>query len=303
MDRLRIIVIGAAAGGGFPQWNCGKGVSMRFWRGDENVTARTQSSIIASVDGERWLLLNASPDIRHQIVSTPVLHPRQGERHSPIKAVLLTNGDIDHIAGLLTLRERQPFTLYATSAVHDVLAQNVIFDALDRSTVDRRTLTLEGVFETGFGVGFEIFSVPGKVPLFMEDGEPEIGAETDTTVGVRLFGPSGETAFYVPGCARLPPALRNRLANAEVVLFDGTLWADDEMLTAGVGQKTGQRMGHISMVGPDGSIAAFRDLNVRRKIFVHINNTNPVLIENSDERRQAVTAGWEIAEDGMEVRL
>ena len=303
MDRLRLIVIGSAAGGGFPQWNCGSAVSSLFWQGDARVVPRTQSSIAASVDGSRWVLLNASPDLRHQIIATPALHPRRGERHSPIAAVVLTNGDIDHVAGLLTLRERQPFDLFATAAIQEVLSANPIFEALDRSVVRRHTIALGETVDTGTGVEIEIFPVPGKVPLYMEDGEPEIGAETETTIGVRIVGRDGASAFYVPGCAFLSPALRERLANAPLVLFDGTLWTDDEMIRQGVGQKTGQRMGHISMSGPDGSIAAFEDLGVARKVFVHINNTNPVLIDGSPEQRAAVAAGWEVGVDGMEIAL
>jgi len=301
MSRLRLIVLGAAAGGGFPQWNCGKAISAHYWRGDADVVPRTQSSIIASVDGERWLLLNTSPDLRQQIIATPALHPRQGERHSPISSVLLTNGDIDHVAGLLTLRERQPFSMYATRAIHDVLDDNPIFEAVNREVVDRRPVALDKAVETDFGVGFEIFAVPGKVPLYMEHGEPEIGAETETTVGVRLFDEAGNSAFYIPGCAFLSDSLRSRLDGADTVLFDGTLWTDDEMKRQGVGEKTGQRMGHISMSGPDGSIAAFADLNVRRKVFVHINNTNPILVDCSAERQQAVAAGWQVAYDGLDI--
>jgi len=301
MNHLRLIVVGAAAGGGFPQWNCGKAVSALYWQGDSDVTPRTQSSLIASVDGERWLVLNTSPDIRQQIIATSALHPRLGERHSPISSVLLTNGDIDHVAGLLTLRERQPFSLYATSAIHEVLDSNPIFEAVNRTVVGRHTVALNEIVETDTGVGFEIFAVPGKVPLYMEDGDPEIGAETETTVGVRLFDDAGNTAFYIPGCAFLSDSLRDRLTSADTVLFDGTLWTDDEMKRQGVGEKTGQRMGHISMSGPDGSIAAFDDLNVRRKVFVHINNTNPVLVNGSPECQQAEAAGWQVAYDGMEI--
>ena len=303
MDRLRLIVVGSAAGGGFPQWNCGGAVSALFWEGDTRVVPRTQSSIAASVDGKRWVLLNASPDLRHQIIATPALHPRAGERHSPIAAVVLTNGDIDHIAGLLTLRERQPFDLYATAAIQEVLSANPIFEALDRGVVRRHTIVLGETVDTGTGVLVEIFPVPGKVPLYMENGEPEIGAETETTIGARVIGRDGASAFYIPGCAFLSPALRERLADAALVLFDGTLWTDDEMIRQGVGQKTGRRMGHISMSGADGSIEALKDLGVTRKVFVHVNNTNPVLIEDSPERRAAEAAGWEIAVDGMEISL
>lgn len=303
MGRLRLIVLGSAAGGGFPQWNCGAAVSGLYWQGDTRVVARTQSSVAASADGERWLLLNASPDLRQQIIATPALWPKEGGRNSPVSQVLLTNGDIDHVAGLLSLRERQPFRILATESMLAVLEDNPIFNALDRGLVERQRIALGEVVDTGIGIRAEAFAVPGKIPLYMENGEPEIGTETDATIGVALEGPEGEGAFYVPGCAHMSEALRGRLADAPLVLFDGTLWRDDEMIAAGVGAKTGRRMGHISMAGADGSIDAFASLGVARKVFVHINNTNPVLIEGSAERREAEAAGWEIGYDGMEIAL
>jgi pyrroloquinoline quinone biosynthesis protein B len=301
MDRLRLIVVGSAAGGGYPQWNCGSAVSALFWEGDTRVVPRTQSSIAASVDGKRWVLLNASPDLRHQIIATPALHPQAGERHSPIAAVVLTNGDIDHIAGLLTLRERQPFDLYATAAIQEVLSANPIFEALDRGVVRRHTIVLGETVDTGTGVQVEIFPVPGKVPLYMENGEPEIGAETETTIGARVIGRDGASAFYIPGCAFLSPALRKRLADAALILFDGTLWTDDEMIRDHVGVKTGKRMGHMSVSGADGTVAAFAGLDVKRKLFIHINTTNPILLDDSAERAEAEAAGWEVTYDGMEI--
>lgn len=303
MGRLRAIVIGSAAGGGYPQWNCRAPVSAKFWNGDDDVIERSQSSVAVSSDGENWALLNCSPDIRQQIIRTPALHPRHAPRHSPIGAIILTNGDIDHIAGLLTLREKQAFRLLGTKSVLDVLESNAIFNALDPDFVTRTPVQLGHSFPLIGELTAEIFPVPGKVPLYMEDGEPEIGAESENTIGVKISDDLGNSMFYVPGCAFVSEGLRQRLQQAEVVLFDGTLWQDDEMIQSNTGVKTGNRMGHISMSGPDGSIAAFQDINVDRKIFVHINNTNPVLIEGSHERAQVTGAGWEIAYDGMEIDL
>ena len=167
---MQIIVLGAAAGGGFPQWNSSCPVGARAWRGDSAALWRNQCSLAVSDDGERWTLLNAAPEIRHQILATPELHPKRSPRHSPISAVVLTNGDIDHVAGLLTLRESQAFTLFATSSILDVLKANPIFNALNPDFVERRAFSLDSDLDTGTGVRIRPFSVPGKVPLYMEGG-------------------------------------------------------------------------------------------------------------------------------------
>ncbi|MGH6915414.1 MAG: pyrroloquinoline quinone biosynthesis protein PqqB [Geminicoccales bacterium] len=297
---MRIIVLGSAAGGGFPQWNSACPVGRRAWRSDPAARWRTQCSLAVSA-GERWVLLNASPDIRQQILATPALHPKAEPRHSPIAAVVLTNGDIDHVAGLLTLRESQPLDLYATGAILDVLAANPIFDALNPAYVARHRMALGEAIEVA-GLTVLPFPVPGKVALYMERGEPVIGAEGEETIGLDVRA-GGRRFCFVPGCARVTDALRERFAGADLVLFDGTLWSDDEMVRSGTGAKTGARMGHISVSGPNGALAAFEGLAVGRKIFVHINNTNPLLLEDSPERAEALRAGWEVAHDGMEMRL
>jgi pyrroloquinoline quinone biosynthesis protein B len=297
LTRLRAIVLGAAAGGGLPQWNCGCAncVAARAGR----IPALTQSSLAASADGETWAILNASPDIGRQLLAAPQLHPR-GPRDTPVRAVVLTNGDIDHVAGLLALREKQPFDLFMTRGIADVLDANPIFEALDRELVRRRPIALDRPEEIAPGLTAALFGVPGKVPLFMEEGEVETELEGEQTVGVELSA-GGRRLFHIPGCARLTPALAERLDGADAVLFDGTLWSDDEMIRLGLGSKTGRRMGHMPISGPEGAIAAFRGLGVRRKVFVHVNNTNPVLDPASAERAEAEAAGWEIARDGLEI--
>ncbi|MEM9046178.1 MAG: pyrroloquinoline quinone biosynthesis protein PqqB [Pseudomonadota bacterium] len=302
---LRVLVVGSAAGGGLPQWNCNGDNSSLFWRGRHPPIAATQSSLAVSSDGHDWILLNASPDIRQQIIARPQLQPRDpathGLRDTPIRAVLLTNGDIDHIAGLLTLREKQGFELVATAGILDVLAANPIFDALDPALVGRRTVALDQPFDLIGEIAVELFAVPGKVPLYLEGESVDTEMIGEQTVGVEISR-DGSKIFYIPGCAAMTPALAKRLEGAELVLFDGTLWRDDEMIVQGLGQKTGKRMGHISMSGEDGSIAAFKGLDVRRKVFIHINNTNPVW-RDGPERAEAEAAGWEIAYDGMEIPL
>lgn len=295
---MRAIVLGAAAGGGLPQWNCGC-LNCGLARAGE-IPGASQSSLAVSADGVDWAILNASPDIRTQLAATPALRPR-ALRDSPVKAVLLTNGDIDHVAGLLGLREKQGLSLHATAEILDVLAGNPVFAALDPALVTRRAQTLGRPFALLPGLTAELFAVPGKVPLYLEGETVATDLEGEQTVGVRLESDAG-VAYYVPGCAAVTPALAERLRGAGLVFFDGTLWEDDEMIRAGLGAKTGRRMGHVSMNGPEGSIAALENLEIGRKIFVHMNNSNPVW-RAGPERAAAEAAGWEIARDGMEVTL
>lgn len=295
---LHAIVLGSAAGGGVPQWNCACPVCRLAWAGDSRVRPRTQSSIAVSANGEDWLLLNASPDIRQQIQAAPALQPKHGPRHTPIAAVLLTNGDVDHVAGLLGLRERQAFTLYGTAETLESLAGNRIFDVMDREIVRRQAVVPGESFEAVPGLAVRLMPVPGKVPLWRENEPMRLGEESEATVGVILTG-GGKRIAYIPGCAAMPPWLRETIAGADLLLFDGTLWEDDEMIRYGLGSKTGRRMGHMQIAGPDGSMAALAGLPAGRRVFIHLNNTNPVLVEDSPQRRAVETAGWQVAHDGM----
>jgi pyrroloquinoline quinone biosynthesis protein B len=298
---LTAIVLGAAAGGGVPQWNCNCDVCRLAWAGDKRVRPRTQASLAVSSDGRRWTLLNASPDLRAQIQATPQLHPREAARASPIAAVVLTGSEIDQTAGLLSLRERSPFSLYATAATLAAISDNPMFGVLAADVVTRRAITPGERFALGSGIEAELFIVPGKLPLYLEGDDPDIKSETGANVGVELCDGRSRIA-YVPGAAAVTPVLRERLARADVLLFDGTLFADDEMIRNETGKKSGRRMGHLPINGPDGSLAALAGLSSRR-IFVHINNTNPLLVDDSPERARVAAAGWEVAEDGMEILL
>jgi pyrroloquinoline quinone biosynthesis protein B len=307
-----ILVLGAAAGGGFPQWNSNDAIARRVRADDPKVPPRTQSSIAVSADGKRWALFNASPDLRQQINDHRQLQPAAGAplRASPIAAVVLTNADVDHVTGLLNLRESQALSLYGHSRVLDVLAANSIFNVLNPAFVARRALLLDEptMLEDGtgasLGLSVRAFPVPGKVALWLEDSKAkDFGTAEGDTLGLEISDKDGISFFYIPACARMTKELAARLQGAGLVFFDGTLWRDDEMIAAGVGTKTGRRMGHMSCDGADGSIAALADLNVARKIFIHINNTNPLFVSDSAERAQAQQAGWEIAEDGMEIAL
>src|SRR5580692_9764108 len=301
MGYLTAIVLGAAAGGGVPQWNCRCDVCQLAWSGDPRVKTRTQASLAVSADNEHWALLNASPDLRAQIQANPDLHPRGNKRGSPISAVLLTGAEIDQTAGLLNLRERSPFLLHGTAASLAAIADNPMFSALAPDVVGRRAIVPGQRFSLVSGIEAELFLVPGKAPLYLEGDDPDTASESAANVGVEITAGTSRLAF-VPGAAAITPAVMQRLARADVIFFDGTLFRDDEMIASGTGTKTGRRMGHMPIEGPDGSLAALVGLRARR-IFVHINNTNPILIDGSPERWRVVAAGWEIAEDGLEIKL
>jgi pyrroloquinoline quinone biosynthesis protein B len=302
---MKAVVLGAAAGGGFPQWNSNADGCRRARAGDPLVQPRTQASLAISSDGERWFLLNASPDLRQQIEANRFLQPQRGLRSSPIVGVILTGADVDAIAGLLHMRERQAFTIYATDRVLDVLRSNPIFDVLAKDCVMRDQVALNHFFQprhvdgSASGLEVELFEVPGKVALYLEAGDDLAGKPGDT-VGVEVRQ-GGKRLVYVPGCARLTEPLKQRFEGASVVLFDGTLWRDDEMIRAGLGAKSGQRMGHMSVDGGDGTIAGFEGIAAGRKVLVHINNSNPILIEGSPQHALLASRGWEVAYDGMEV--
>lgn len=299
---MRILVLGSAAGGGFPQWNCSCPVCQLAWSGDARVKSRSQSSLAVSADGARWLLLNASPDLRQQIIASPDLHPRGARRHSPIAAVFVTNGDVDHLAGLLTLREQQDFVLFGSRATLDQVAATSLFGVLNKDLVQTRAAKLDETIDTGLGLTVTPFAVPGKVPLYLEDADLVIGAETESTVGLEISDGT-RRFFYVPGCAEINERVERRLHGADVLFFDGTTFTDDEMVALGLSSKTAWRMGHVSMSGDKGSVARLAESGIARKIYIHINNTNPVLVEDSAERALVERAGWEVAYDGMEVVL
>ncbi len=306
---MQVRVLGAAAGGGFPQWNSNADGCRRARAGDPLAKPRTQASIAVSGDGEQWFLFNASPDLRQQIEATPCLHPRQGLRSSPIAGVVLTNGDVDAIAGLLTLRERHRFTVWGTARIQAILDANPVFDVLAHDVVTRQAIDIGKPTDlvladrSPSGLAVELIRVPGKVPLYLEDSsESPAIVEDETTVGA-LVTEGDRRLFFIPSCATMTAPLARRLEGADVVLFDGTLWVDDEMLRSGVGSKTGLRMGHMSVSGPNGTLAAFKRIGVGRKILLHINNSNPILLDDSPERAAVEAEGWEVAFDGMEIQL
>jgi len=308
---LRVVVLGAAAGGGVPQWNCGCPVCRKA-RSDRGELQSTQASIAVSADGEHWYLINASPDLRQQVTATPQLHPKAGQlRHSPIAGVILTNGEVDAVAGLLSMREGSPFTLYAHDRVLAILRSNSIFNVLNAKNVKRQAIEIDQAFEPalpdGSPSGIEVlaFAVPGKGAWYLEGKAHPAGSDgTGDTLGLRILDKSsGKYFYFLAACARVTEDLKSRLAGAALVFFDGTVWRDDELIAAGLGAKTGQSMGHISMSGDHGAIASLAGLDIGKKVFLHINNSNPALLRGSEERKAAEQAGWQIPADGTEITL
>jgi pyrroloquinoline quinone biosynthesis protein B len=303
---LRVIVLGSGAGGGFPQWNCNCANCKGFRSGTLQATARTQSSIALSADGKRWYLLNASPDIRQQINASPGLAPRTEPRDTPIQAILLTNAEIDHIAGLLSVRESQPLCLYSTRQVQQwVLETNAVFRGLFRaptqslwkiiSLAERQEIV--GIDGKNSGLLHEAFLVPGKPPAYLTG----IVTEWDeATIGYKIIDATSKRSLvYLPAIKHIDRAVMAMLENCDCFFFDGTCWSDDELVRVGLSQKTSLSMGHVPISGPEGSLVQLASLQRARKIYTHLNNTNPLLIEGSPEQRVVAEAGWEVAFDGM----
>ncbi len=304
---LDVLVLGSAAGGGLPQWNCRCEVCRAAWA--DPGLRNGQASVALSADGgANWFLINASPDLRQQILDTPQLHPRHGLRHSPIAGVILTNGEVDAVAGLLSLREGWPFAIHAHPRVLGVLEENSLFNVLPPTRVPRREIAVgvpfEPVLQDGrpSGLVIEAFPVPGKPAWYLEGTEAGAADDGDT-IGLRVSDRAGTAEFlFVGACAEVDAELAARLRGAALVFFDGTLWTDDEMRRAGLSEKTGRRMGHMPISGEGGTLISLDGLGIARKVFVHINNSNRVLLPGSPERGEVERAGWSVAAPGMEIR-
>jgi pyrroloquinoline quinone biosynthesis protein B len=305
---VRLRVLGSAAGGGFPQWNCGCFNCAGLRAGSLRAIARSQESVAVSADGEHWFLLNASPEIRSQIESFPGLWPRQ-PRHSPIAGILLNNGDLDHCLGLLSLRESHPLVVYATEAVRKGFSEgNVLYRTLQRFPEQLRWVPLGLGREvpltlpdgTSSGLTVAALAIPGKRPLHLESQGPP---SAEDNVGLRLHDSrSGKTLAYLSAVAGWAPVLDELIAGADCVLFDGTFWTSDELVVAGLGTRRAEDMAHWPVGGVGGSLAYLSKQRARR-ILIHINNTNPLLREDGPERRELAAGGVELAHDGLELQL
>jgi pyrroloquinoline quinone biosynthesis protein B len=300
---VQLRVLGSAAGGGFPQWNCGCGNCSGLRVGSLNARARTQESVAISADGERWFLLNASPEIRAQIESFAPLWPR-APRHSPLAGVLLTNGDLDHCLGLLSLRESHPITVYATDAVRRGFEDgNVLYRTLQRfpDQVRWQALALGREVELeDSGLFVTALPSPGKLPIHLEG---VCAATPEDNVGLRIRDArSGGLVAYLPAVAGPSPGVHEAMRGADCVFFDGTFWSSDELIAAGLGTRRAEDMAHWPVGGPNGSLGLLAKLPGRR-ILIHVNNTNPLLREDGSERHAASAAGVEVAHDGLELVL
>jgi pyrroloquinoline quinone biosynthesis protein B len=292
-------VLGSAAGGGYPQWNCGCPTCRAVRDGSRPARARTQSSIAVSPDRRRWFLFNASPDIRAQFEAFPGLHPGDG-RATPLEAVLLTDAEIDHTLGLLLLREGRGIQLHATAATHATLCGGTGFlQTLERyCPVDWRPVVPGREVSLG-GISYRAFDVPtAKHDRFGS------GTDEGRVVGYRLTDEStGRAAVYLPGVQELTPAVRDELDGIDCLFVDGTTWHDDELIRLGLAEKTARDMGHLAIGGPGGSLELLSPLPIERKIYIHINNTNPILLQDTPERRLVTEGGMEVAHDGLEVEV
>jgi pyrroloquinoline quinone biosynthesis protein B len=308
---MRIEILGSAAGGGFPQWNCGCANCSAVRAGTFPGKARTQTQVALSQDNQSWYLLNASPDLRLQIEATPALHPRAGGRGSPVKGVVLTSADIDQVAGLLSLRELQPLRVYCTPSLRRILQEdNSVFYMLNRipgqvTWVDIKpgeSFSLASVQGEDSGLCCEPFSVSDRYPVYVTEYSKGI-VPGDATLGLMLSSSKGGRLAYCPAVPFVDDGLLRRLESADVLLFDGTFWSDDELIRVQGKGATAREMGHIPVSSPDGSLRKLAGLRRPRKIFLHVNNTNPMLNESSAEYAQVRAAGWEIAEDGWGFEL
>jgi pyrroloquinoline quinone biosynthesis protein B len=302
---MRVQVLGSGAGGGLPQWNCGCENCTLVRAGDPRIAARTQDSIVIGGDGGAQLLVNASPDITRHIERFQRLWPRSS-RDTPIAAIALTNGDLDHVVGLLSLRESQPLRILATPRVRSGLVErNAVLRTLAR-TPDQVTWTnLEPAREIvldDVGVGVTAVPVAGKLPVHLV-GLLEPSPEDNVALRVRDLA-SGRTAVIATAVGSLE-GVEALVAGADALFFDGTFWRDDELVALGLGRARARDMAHVPLGGADGIIARLASVKLgdARRVFTHINNTNPVLRADSPERAHVERAGWEIAFDGMEMTL
>jgi pyrroloquinoline quinone biosynthesis protein B len=329
---MLVKILGSAAGGGFPQWNCACPNCRYVRAGTFAGKARTQAQVAVSADGGAWFLLGASPDLRAQIEATPELQPRgdvgpeQGRsrrssksqlrpnevRQSPIAGVVLANADIDHVLGLLLLRELQPLRVHATKSVRRILTKdNSMFAMLQRvpgqlqwsEFMPGRSFLLLDPAEIDSGLRCRALSLGTHYPAYVSQPRRSQLAREEASLGLIVESPSGKRLAYMPAVPRIDHRMLKQLDSVDVLLFDGTFWSDDELIRIQGSGQTAQQMGHIPVSSAEGSLSKLAGLHRPRKIYMHINNTNPMLNEAGAEHRQVRESGWEIAEDGWQFDL
>jgi pyrroloquinoline quinone biosynthesis protein B len=305
---MQIHLLGTAAGGGVPQWNCNCAVCAEARSGSGRVHPRTQSSVAISADGRSWFLLNASPDIRAQIETFAPLQPEgKSVRNSPIEGILLTNADLDHSLGLILLREGEKLCVHAPANVRRALTEGISFQPalesfcgtrwIEPATKSAPLLRRDG---SASGLSYEAIPLPGKPPRFMKDNL----AATGNVVGYRITDvKTGGRLLFLPDVAELNKTVMQWLPESDALLFDGTFWSENEMPERGLGNLSAADMGHAPISGGSGSLKMLAELKVPKKIYTHINNTNPILIEDSPESAAVRAAGWVVGRDGLTLEI
>jgi pyrroloquinoline quinone biosynthesis protein B len=309
---MRVKILGSAAGGGFPQWNCACPNCRSLRAGTFQGKSRTQAEVAISADSKTWFLLGASPDLRAQIEATPELHPQVGIRQSPIAGVVLLNADIDHVLGLLLLRELQPLRAHATESVRRILSKDNSMFAMLQRVPDQLTwirfalgsaFSLLSQSEEDPGIRCRAVPLGTHFPAYVAAGRQTKLTMEEASLGLIVESPSHKRLAYMPAVPQISGELLKELDSADVLLFDGTFWSDDELIRIQGSGQTARQMGHVPVSSAEGSLSRLAQLRRPRKIYVHINNTNPMLNEASPEYRQVRDAGWEVAEDGWQFDL
>ena len=309
---MHVKILGSAAGGGFPQWNCGCANCSSLRAGKFHGKARTQTQVAVSDDSGSWFLLGASPDLCTQIEATPELHPHDGVRQSPIAGVVLASADLDHLLGLLLLRELQPLRIYAAASILRILREeNSMFRMLNRASNQavwseirpRQEFPLLSAEGIDSGLRCEPLILGSGYPAYVAQERAATLSPSEALLGLILESESGGRLAFMPAVPRLDDALLEHLESTDVLLFDGTFWSDDELIRVRGGGQTAREMGHVPVSSQYGSLNSLAALRRPRKIFLHVNNTNPILNETGPEFRAVREAGWEVAEDGWQFEL
>jgi len=301
---MRVKILGSGAGGAFPQWNCGCSNCRRLRLGSFHGSARSQAQVAVSGDGEAWFLLNASPDLRYQIEATPELRPRDMGRNSPIRGVILSGADLDLCLGLLLLREWHSLQVYSTAGVRAAITGgNRFFSTLERMPGQLNWQEVDQGTAHPFQcdcLRFSLLPLGGHYPSWVASSSECPAEQAVSAIAIET---GSQSLAYLPGLPRVTPELVETLSACDVLLIDGTFWSEEELIQVEPNGRRASEIGHVPMSGSGGTLEALSDLGGVRRIYIHINNTNPVLDESGPEYRAIREAGWELAFDGMEIEL